>query len=194
MFFAVRQPLLVKRAADLLDSYIGNTEKNIVASFDEASQTKSILMLDEVDSFLQDRSRAHRHWEIAQVNQFLTSMENYDGLLICTTNLMNSLDPATMRRFDFKVGFDYLTTKQAVDMAINLCSIFDVKLNHPEKQKLRVALGYLKLSHGDFATLIRRYAVLKSKPDPKTLISELKLETGFRNQDPIQTIGFTANV
>ena len=57
-----------------------------------------ILMLDEVDSFLPDRSNAQRHWEITQANQFLTALEQFDGILLCTTNLLENLDPATMRR------------------------------------------------------------------------------------------------
>ena len=191
---SIKRPLLVKGAAEILDAYIGNTEKNIEAAFEEATSTKSVLMLDEVDSFLQDRSKAHRHWEVAQVNQFLTTMEHYNGLLICTTNLMDSLDPATMRRFDFKVGFDYLTTGQAVQMAINLCSALDVKLSQHEKKRLHLDLDNLDLSHGDFATLFRRYSVLKTTPDVDTLISDLQLETGFRKSSVLRAIGFMAHV
>ena len=191
---SLKRPLLVKQAADILDSFIGNTEKNIVAAFEEATLTQSILLLDEVDSFLQDRSRAHRHWEVAQVNQFLTAMEQYNGILICTTNLMDSLDPATLRRFDFKVGFDYLTTDQALQMALNLLSILGGKLTRNDKEKLFPGLDKFELSHGDFAALLRRYSVLKSVPDAGTMIQDLQFETGFRENDPLQTIGFIANV
>ena len=191
---SLKRPLLVKQAADILDSFIGNTEKNIVAAFEEATLTQSILLLDEVDSFLQDRSRAHRHWEVAQVNQFLASMEHYSGILICTTNLMDTLDPATLRRFDFKVGFDYLTTDQALQMALNLMSILGVKPVRGQKQQLVAALMKFKLSHGDFAALLRRYSVLKSTPDVETIIYALRIETGFRKQDALRTIGFMASV
>ena len=189
---AVKQPLLIKRAADILDSYIGNTEKNIVAAFEEASSTKSILLLDEADSFLQDRSRAHRHWEVAQVNQFLTAMEQYSGILICTTNLLDSLDPATLRRFDFKVSLDYMTTDQARQMALNLFSKFGVKLKIADKEMLTSAIRRFKLSHGDFAALFRRYSVLKSTLSVDTLISDLQLETSFREKDSHRPIGFIA--
>jgi transitional endoplasmic reticulum ATPase len=187
---AIKQPLLVKRAADILDAYIGNTEKNIAAAFEEAATSKSVLLLDEVDSFLQDRTMAHRHWEIAQVNQFLTSMEHYNGLLICTTNLMDNLDPATLRRFDFKVAFDYLATGQAQQMALGLLNRLGSKPTPTEKKQLFPRLAKLRLSHGDFATLLRRYSVLKSSPDTETLIKDLRLETGFRENSSRRTIGF----
>ena len=190
---AVKQPLLIKHAADILDKYIGETEKKIVAAFEEASSTKSILLLDEADSFLHDRSRADQHWEVSHVNQFLTAMEQYNGILICTTNLLNSLDPATLRRFDFKVSLDYMTTDQAQQMGLNLFSKFGVKLKIADKEMLKSAIRRFKLSHGDFAALFRRYSVLKSTPSVDTLISDLQLETGFREKDALRSIGFIAS-
>ena len=69
-------------------------------------------MLDEADSLLSDRRDAHQSWEINQVNEMLTQMERYNGIYICTTNLMAKLDVASLRRFDFKVKFDYLNPEQ----------------------------------------------------------------------------------
>ncbi|MFC1560318.1 AAA family ATPase [Pseudomonadota bacterium] len=189
---AVKQPLLIKHAADILDAYIGNTEKNIVAAFEEASSSKSILLLDEVDSFLQNRSNAHRHWEVAHVNQFLTAMEQYTGIFICTTNLMDNLDPATLRRFDFKVRLDYMTPDQAQKMALNLFSKLGVKLKKTDKVLLYSAIRNIELSHGDFAALFRRYSVLKSTPSVDTLISDLHLEISFREKISNRPIGFIA--
>ncbi len=190
---AVEQPLLIKHAADILDAYIGNTEKNIVAAFEDAASDKSILLLDEVDSFLQDRSRAHHNWEVSHVNQFLTAMEQYRGILICTTNLLDSLDPATLRRVDFKVSLQYITTDQARQMALNLFSKFAVKLKVADKERLTSAIRRLKLSHGDFAVLFRRYSVLKTTPSVATLISDLQLEISFREKDSNRPIGFIAS-
>ncbi len=190
----IKRPLLVKRAADILDCYIGGTEKNIVSAFKQAISTRSVLLLDEVDSFLQDRSQAIRHWEITQVNQFLTAMEQYTGILICTTNLMDNLDPATLRRFDFKVCLDYMTTDQAQKMALNLFAKLDVKLKKADKAQLYSAIGIYKLSHGDFAALFRRYSVLKSTPGVDTLIADLETETSFREKDSMRAIGFMASV
>ena len=54
-------------------------------------------MLDEVDSFLQDRSGAYRSWEVTQVNEMLTQMESFSGIFITTTNFMTNLDKASIR-------------------------------------------------------------------------------------------------
>jgi AAA+ superfamily predicted ATPase len=106
-------PILVKRASDLLSKYLGEAEKNFAKAFREARDSRSVLLIDEVDSFLQDRSKAHRPWEVSQVNEFLTQMEQFDGVFIATTNLMEGLDQASLRRFDLKARFGYLRTGQA---------------------------------------------------------------------------------
>jgi len=54
---------------------------------------------------LQDRRGAHRHYEVSEVNEMLQGMERYRGIFICTTNLMDRLDEAALRRFTFKIRF-----------------------------------------------------------------------------------------
>ena len=80
--------------------------------FAAARQQNAVLVLDEADSFLSDRRGARQSWEVTQVNELLTQMEAFDGIFICTTNLMEKLDPASLRRFAFKVRFDPMTPDQ----------------------------------------------------------------------------------
>jgi SpoVK/Ycf46/Vps4 family AAA+-type ATPase len=191
---SVKRPLLVKRAADIMDKYVGETEKNIRRVFDEAKTTNSVLLLDEVDGLLPDRTTADRHWEITQANEFLTAMEEYGGILICATNLMGNLDPATMRRFDFKITFDYLKPEQATEVALDLLEILRVELSKESRVQLLDALSGSKLAHGDFAALLRRYTALKTKPEWATLVADLKTEASFRDDGQATSIGFLANV
>ena len=187
---SIGRPLLVKQAADILDKYIGGTEKRIAATFREALSSRSVLLLDEVDSFLPDRSNAERHYEISQANQFLTAMEQFEGILLCTTNLMQNLDPATMRRFDFKISFDYLKSAQACQMAADLLATFEVAVTRQGRVMLKAGLDRLKLSQGDFAALLRRYAALGSKPKVRKLVEDLRKEAGFREIGRSKPIGF----
>jgi len=101
--------LLIKRASDLLSMWVGGTEANIRAAFEEAERDKSILFLDEADSFFINRENAVRSWETSQTNELLTQMENHKGILICCTNLLDQLDRAVIRRFMWKVHFRPLT-------------------------------------------------------------------------------------
>src|SRR5437660_11297607 len=59
------------RASDLLSKHLGDTEKNLCDMFDEARDDEAVLLLDEADSFLQDRTLAHRQWEVSEVNELL---------------------------------------------------------------------------------------------------------------------------
>ena len=101
--------LVVKRASDLLGMYVGETEAKIKAAFEEAEERKAILFFDEADSFLNDRNGAVRNFEVTQVNELLTQMENFNGIFIAATNFNTRLDNASRRRFALKVKFDYLT-------------------------------------------------------------------------------------
>ena len=100
--------LLIKRASDLLDPYVGMTEKNISAMFREAEEKKAILFLDEADSMLRDRAGARQSWEATHVNELLTQMENFTGIFVAATNFEKSLDDASNRRFAIKLKFGFL--------------------------------------------------------------------------------------
>ena len=47
-------------------------------------------------------------WEVSHTNEFLTQMERYRGILVCTTNRLSDLDDASIRRFNHKIAFGYL--------------------------------------------------------------------------------------
>jgi len=100
--------VLTRMGSDMLDKYVGGTEKNIRRAFREAESERAILLIDEADGMFQSREMAVRSWEVTQVNELLAAMENFNGVLICATNFSDNLDAATIRRFTFKLEFDYL--------------------------------------------------------------------------------------
>lgn len=136
--------VLLKRASDLISPYVGETEQNIAAAFSEAKSKKAMLIFDEADTFLQDRNNTVRSWEVAQVNEMLTQMEAAEYPFICTTNLLDTLDEASLRRFTFKIRFDFLTQKQA-NIAMNY--FFGIKNSN---------LQLKGLTSGDFATVKKK--------------------------------------
>ena len=97
------RPLAVKRASDLLSPWVGATEADIAAAFAEARESGALLLFDEVDSLLLDRSDAQRSWEISQVNELLTWMDSHPLPFVAATNYARRLDPAALRRFLFKI-------------------------------------------------------------------------------------------
>ena len=103
--------LIIKKTSDLLNCYVGETEKAIRKMFKDAEEKKAILFLDEADSLIRDRSGASHNWEVTQVNEMLTQMENFKGIFIAATNFDGTLDTASRRRFALKVKFGYLKSE-----------------------------------------------------------------------------------
>ena len=148
-------PLLLKQGSDLLNPYVGGTEQNIAQAFEQAKADNALLVLDEVDTFLFSREGANRSWERSQVNEMLTQIERFEGLMVVSTNLIEVLDPAALRRFDLKLKFDYLTLRQRLDFAkqqaeiLGLPSLSEEDLSQIESLNL--------LTPGDFAAVARRH-------------------------------------
>ena len=129
--------------------WVGETEKNIAESFQQAETERAILLIDEVEGFLQDRRAARYSWEVTGVNEMLTWMESFPGVFIASTNLRDNLDQAALRRFDLKIKFDYLLPRQSQALLESYCNI--LYLDTPN-DALAVRLGQLNnVTPGDFA-------------------------------------------
>jgi SpoVK/Ycf46/Vps4 family AAA+-type ATPase len=84
----------------------------------------------------------------------LTQMESYQGLFIASTNLMQDLDEASIRRFDLKIHFDYLKPQQIRDLFTS--HLKAMKLKDPTGSAVNQLLGEGALTPGDFALVSRR--------------------------------------
>ena len=148
-------PLLVKRGSDLMSMWVGGTEKNIAESFRQAETEGALLLIDEIEGFLQDRREARHSWEVTGVNEMLTRMESFPGIFIASTNLLDSLDQAALRRFDLKIKFDFLLPRQSQALLESYCNTLNLDI--PDTA-LAARLGRLNnVTPGDFAAVARRY-------------------------------------
>ncbi|MFW2601163.1 ATP-binding protein [Aliarcobacter butzleri] len=112
---SLKKEVLSFDCSKILSMYIGESEKNVRSIFDKyyelKSQTKSepILLLNEADQFLSARSSGNTSSSDKMHNQmqniFLEQIERFDGILIATTNLLENLDKAFSRRFNYKIEF-----------------------------------------------------------------------------------------
>ncbi|HOX26863.1 MAG TPA: AAA family ATPase [Candidatus Krumholzibacteria bacterium] len=111
------RPIVDVRASDLLDPYVGGTERRIAEAFDQARMGDSVLVIDEIDTLLHSRNQAQRSWEVSLVNEMLTQMDQPATTLFGTTNRWEDIDPAAVRRFVGVVRFDPLEPEQVVESA-----------------------------------------------------------------------------
>jgi len=111
----LKRPILSFDCSKILSMYIGESEKNVRKIFDEfkaisqKSEIKPILLLNEADQFLSSRSEGIGSSADKMHNQmqniFLEQIERFEGILIATTNLLDNIDKAFSRRFNYKVEF-----------------------------------------------------------------------------------------
>lgn len=96
--------------SQVVNKYIGETEKNLKRIFDAAEDGGAILLFDEADALFGKRSDvkdSHDRYSNIEVSYLLQRMEAYRGLAILTTNMKSALDKAFLRRIRFVVQFPY---------------------------------------------------------------------------------------
>ena len=149
----LNRPLVRRTVAELTSCFVGETEKQIAQAFREASRDNAVLLLDEADSFLRDRKLANYGWEATQVNELLTQLEAFEGYFVATTNLLDSFDGASLRRFDLKAKFDFLKPEQAVELAGRVLATTNIALDDAARDRI----GHMaQLTPGDFAAVMRQ--------------------------------------
>ena len=184
------QPLHIRQASDLMSKYVGETEQNMATMFREAEAENAILLLDEADSFLQDRRGAQRSHEVSEVNEMLQGMERFHGIFICTTNLMDRMDQAALRRFTFKIQFLPLTRDQRQALFVtNACAGDAARLSRDIAQRLA---SLDQLCMGDFAAVKRQASILDVHMDAAEFLVQLEAEHRIKPEvRDARSMGFT---
>lgn len=185
----LQRPLLVRRASDLLSPYVGEAERNIATMFEQAQRTSSVLLLDEAEGYLRERLGAQRPWEYTQVNEMLTQMETFEGVFVASTNLLDCMDEAALRRFDACIRFGYLRPQQVWEMFASLAQ----RLSLDAPDALRPKLDILTtLTPGDFAA-VARGARLDVPRSAAELVGRLERAFEIKGGKHSRSIGFTNN-
>lgn len=155
---SMKKRVLSFDCSKILSKYVGESEQNVRKIFDTyrdlAFKTKSepVLLLNEADQFLSARStegggsaeKMHNQMQ----NIFLEQIEKFDGMLIATTNLLENIDSAFSRRFDYKIAFEKPTLKQRLELWRKLLpetAVFEENFSIEELSKYKLSGGQIKL-------------------------------------------------
>ncbi len=119
---SLKKSILNFDCSKILSQYVGESERNVRKIFDtyyelsEKTKSNPVLLLNEADQFLSSRSSGPNSSVDKMHNQmqniFLEQIENFRGILIATTNLLENIDTAFSRRFDYKIEFKKPDFKQ----------------------------------------------------------------------------------
>ncbi len=123
---SLKKKILSFDCSKILSMYVGESEKNVRKIFDtykeltQKTKSEPVLLLNEADQFLSARSTGFGSSADKMHNQmqniFLEQIEKFDGVLIATTNLLENIDPAFSRRFDYKIAFEKPNFKERVEL------------------------------------------------------------------------------
>ncbi|WP_304545527.1 ATP-binding protein [Sulfurimonas microaerophilic] len=123
---SLKRQVLAFDCSKILSMYVGESEKNVRKIFDtfyeltEKTKTEPILLLNEADQFLGARSSGNITGSDQMHNQmqniFLEQIENFRGMLIATTNLLENIDVAFSRRFNYKIEFKKPDFEQRIEL------------------------------------------------------------------------------
>lgn len=121
---SLKKSVLSFDCSKILSKFVGESEQNVRKIFDsykqisQSAKNRPILLLNEADQFLSTRvessSSSTEKMHNQMQNIFLEQLENFEGILIATTNFLESLDRAFSRRFDYKIEFKKPTYEERV--------------------------------------------------------------------------------
>jgi len=155
---SMKKSVLSFDCSKILSKYVGESEQNVRAIFDNfrdlALKTKSepVLLLNEADQFLSARTTEGGSGADKMHNQmqniFLEQIEKFNGVLIATTNLLETIDGAFSRRFDYKIEFEKPTQQQRVLLWQKLLpetAVYEENFSIEELAKYNLSGGQIKL-------------------------------------------------
>ncbi|WP_373000760.1 ATP-binding protein [Sulfurimonas sp.] len=197
---SLKRQVLAFDCSKILSMYVGESEKNVRKIFDtfydlsEKTKTEPILLLNEADQFLGARSSGVSSGSEQMHNQmqniFLEQIENFRGMLIATTNLLENIDKAFSRRFNYKIEFKKPDEAQRVQLWEKMLPV-----NAPYDDKFDVkVLAKYSLTGGQINLIIKNTAYKVAVTDEPLFtlddfVSEIKREKDA-NFDSEKSMGF----
>ncbi|HFU76808.1 MAG TPA: ATP-binding protein, partial [Arcobacter sp.] len=197
---ALKKQVVSFDCSKILSMYVGESEKNVRKIFDsykelaQKARTEPVLLLNEADQFLSNRVTGNSSGSEKMHNQmqniFLEQIERFEGILIATTNLLESIDKAFSRRFNYKIEFTRPDIKQreklwklALPEALPLSQNFDIN-----------RLAKYELSGGQIEMMVKNTAykiAIEEEPcfTTESFIEEIEKEKK-NNFDKETKVGF----
>ena len=191
----LERDLITVSASDWLDPYLGMTERHMRQTFEAAAQCSAVLLVDEADSFLQDRDNAGRSWEVTQVNELLKRLEQCRGIVLFATNAFESLDPAVLRRLDMKLAFRPMNAGQNRLMFQRVLECHDIAVDDEAVKAACTRIQSIgSVVGGDYLAAQRRLRVLGRAMTAADLGDAVAAEIRVRARHRGQGMGFTATL
>lgn len=167
---------------ELMNMYLGETEKKLDRLFKYASKNNVVLLIDEVDSLVYERKLAHREYVTQITNSFMGCIDRFKGILVLTTNLETRLDSALERRLTLKVKFE----KPGFELRKKIWKSHVDRLAEDLKVPRDIDYDYLagefEFSGGEIKNAVKNAALMAFSKDNKRVTFE-ELVAGARDHE-----------
>lgn len=172
--------LLRVNYADIESKYVGETSKNLERLFAVAKEKNAIILFDEADALLSRRVTDMSSATDVSVNQtrsvLLTLLDNYDGMVIFTTNFISNYDAAFMRRIPYHIKFELPDEKQRVEILRHyLTGTVPNRIDIDS-----IAHNFSGISGGDIANALI-VSALKTARESRPVLEQSDFETALHN-------------
>jgi uncharacterized protein YydD (DUF2326 family) len=144
-------------------------------------------LIDEADSMMNERKGSgNAPWHASIVCELLTQLECYDGWAAFTTNYLESIDEAALRRFDLKVKFEGMRPDQISKMLEEVAGFSEQEV-HSRFEEIQVMKN---CTPGDFACISRKFRMKKQRCSIDEWLINLNQELALKIQNKESKIGF----
>lgn len=201
----LERELFLVNFSELVDSRLGQTQKNITTLFKEingiAQPERVLILFDELDALAMDRTNSNDLREMGRVTTtVLKGLDNLDErvVVIATTNLQKYFDKALLRRFDARVDFDRYELEDLVSIAEDITNDFLGKFKFAKKNtqllKKIVARMNPMMMPGELKNIIKTSIAFSDPTNPQDYLRKLYISLcnpHELNPKVLQDEGFT---
>lgn len=159
------------KASDINSKWVGESEQNISNLFKNIDIENEIILIDEIDTFLRSKDDINSDHNTTVVNEFLTQLDEFEGIFIGTTNRKESLESAFERRFDLKIKFDFMDSKHSIKLVKNYLKYMNIKIDNKELNRLNT----IKNTPGIVNNIYRK-SRFQNIRDTKTFVDNIEKE------------------
>lgn len=163
--------------SQIVSKYIGETEKNLRRVFNEAGNANCILFFDETDALFGKRSEvkdAHDRNANIEVAYLLQQMEEYEGVIIMATNLLQNIDAAFLRRINFVISFPFPDIPTRLGLWKKM---LDTKVPVGEDVNLEFLAEQFKIAGGNIKNIVLHAAFLAAAEGSAVTMTHLLRST-----------------
>ncbi|MDF1695268.1 MAG: ATP-binding protein [Saprospiraceae bacterium] len=176
-----KKPVFRVDLSTVVSKYIGETEKNLERLFLKAKNRNWILFFDEADAIFGKRTGvkdAHDRYANQEVSYLLQRVEDFNGLVILSSNFKSNIDEAFLRRFNMIVKFPFPSRVEREKIS---AKSFPGHIKFEKNINVHNLISQYELSGGNIINVVQ-YSCLKAISKKTNVIERVDVMKGIKRE------------